>query len=75
MSVSNEDIEDLINKVVREIRVKEEKKERSNVVVKTYKFDVYRDRICSHPVTSRRPHYIRSVEQSHLYRRTSTRPL
>ena len=72
MFVSNEDIKDLMNRVVREIRVKEEKRERFNVAVKMYKFNVYKDRIYNHLVTSRRPHYIRFVEQSHLYKRTLT---
>ena len=45
MFVSNEDIDDLVNRTVREIRIKEEKRERSNVVVKVRKLNVYRDRI------------------------------
>ena len=45
MPVSNEDTDDLVDRVVREIRVEEEEEERPNVVTKVRKLDVYRDRI------------------------------
>ena len=45
MPVSNEDTDDLVDRAVREIRVEEEKRERSNVVTKVRKLGVHRDRI------------------------------
>ena len=45
MPVSNEDTDDLVDRVVREIRTEEEEGERSNVVAKVRKLNVYKDRI------------------------------
>ena len=45
MSVSNEEIDDLIDRTVREIRVVREKRERSTVTTKTRKLDIHKDRI------------------------------
>ena len=45
MLVSNEDIDDLVDRIVREIRIEEEEGECFNVVVKTCELDVHRDRI------------------------------
>ena len=45
MSVSNEDTDDLVDKIVREIRIEEEERERPNVVVKVRKLGVHRNRI------------------------------
>ena len=45
MSVLNEDINDLVNRIVREIRIVREKKKRSIIVIKVYKLNIYKDRI------------------------------
>ena len=45
MSISDEDIDDLVNKVVREILVERKNEKRSNVTTKVRKLDVYKDRI------------------------------
>ena len=45
MSISDEDIDDLVDKVVREILVEREDGERSNVAAKARELDVYKDRI------------------------------
>ena len=45
MSVSNEDIDDLVDKAVREIRTTREERKCSTIVVKTRKLDIHKDRI------------------------------
>ena len=45
MSISDEDIDDLVDKVVREILAERENGERSNVTVKARELGVYKDRI------------------------------
>ena len=45
MSVSNEDTNDLVDKVVREIRVAREEGQRSTVTVKVRELDIHKDRI------------------------------
>ena len=45
MSVSNEEIDDLVDKAVREIRIVREERERSTVTVKTRKLGIHKDRI------------------------------
>ena len=45
MSVSNEEIDDLIDRIVREIRVVREEREHFTVTVKVRKLDIYKDRI------------------------------
>ena len=45
MSVSNEDIDDLVDRAVREIRVTREEGKHSTVVTKVRELDIYKDRI------------------------------
>ena len=45
MSISDEDIDDLVDKVVREILAEREDGERSNVAVKVRELGVHKDRI------------------------------
>ena len=45
MSISDEDIDDLVDKVVREILAEREDGERSNVAVKARELGIYKDRI------------------------------
>ena len=45
MSISDEDIDDLVDKVVREILAERENGERSNVTVKARELGVYKDHI------------------------------
>ena len=45
MPVSNEDIDDLVDRAVREIRAAREKGKRSTVVTKARELDIHKDRI------------------------------
>ena len=45
MPVSNEEIDDLVDKTVREIRTTREEGEHSTVVTKTRELDIHKDRI------------------------------
>ena len=45
MSVSNEDIDDLVDRAVREIRAAREKGKHSTVVTKSRELDIHKDRI------------------------------
>ena len=45
MSVSNEEIDDLVDRTVQEIRVTREEEERSTVTAKTCKLGIHKDYI------------------------------
>ena len=45
MSVSNKDINDLMDKIVRENRIIRKKRKCSTIVIKVRKLNIYKDRI------------------------------